>query len=230
VVNSSGIDSRRYQSFWEVVGLERGSLSLVSTIEELLGRNSSGSGLESREYGLGIRWAHHAAPFCPQKLALTSPTSGDRSVGIVRCANSSGRAATLFLGKWLLAFAENCLPSVKSKPNQPALWTLCITNNTSSRAQQQRINFFLNPDTLWRDSTLRSTKWREHRLAMTLQRNASGNTKQKHAMQITKDVTRSHYDGSLSLTLPTCLQFNKHGITLSQGHFTPRVHTSTVYN
>jgi hypothetical protein len=29
--------------FWEVVGLERGPLSLVSTIEELLGRKSSGS-------------------------------------------------------------------------------------------------------------------------------------------------------------------------------------------
>jgi hypothetical protein len=33
------------------VGLERGPLSLVSTIEELLGRNISGSGLESLEYG-----------------------------------------------------------------------------------------------------------------------------------------------------------------------------------
>jgi hypothetical protein len=33
------------------VGLERGPLSLVSTIEELLERKSSGSGLESREYG-----------------------------------------------------------------------------------------------------------------------------------------------------------------------------------
>jgi hypothetical protein len=33
------------------VGLERGTLSLVGTIEELLGINSSGSGLESREYG-----------------------------------------------------------------------------------------------------------------------------------------------------------------------------------
>jgi hypothetical protein len=53
-----GLDSRRYQIFWEVVGLERGPLSLVSTIEELLGRNSSGSGLENREYGLGdpLRW------------------------------------------------------------------------------------------------------------------------------------------------------------------------------
>jgi hypothetical protein len=35
------------------VGLERGPLSLVSTIEELLGRNNSGSGLENREYGRG---------------------------------------------------------------------------------------------------------------------------------------------------------------------------------
>jgi hypothetical protein len=33
------------------VGLELGPLSLVSTSEELLGRNSSDSGLESREYG-----------------------------------------------------------------------------------------------------------------------------------------------------------------------------------
>jgi hypothetical protein len=35
----------------KVVGLERGPISLVSATEELLGRNSSGSGLESREYG-----------------------------------------------------------------------------------------------------------------------------------------------------------------------------------
>jgi hypothetical protein len=35
------------------VGLERGPLSLVSTIEELLGRKSGGSGIEIREYGRG---------------------------------------------------------------------------------------------------------------------------------------------------------------------------------
>jgi hypothetical protein len=39
-----------YQIFWEVVGLEWGPLSLVSTTEELLRRKSSGSGLESQEY------------------------------------------------------------------------------------------------------------------------------------------------------------------------------------
>jgi hypothetical protein len=44
-------DSRRYQIFWEVVRLERGILSFVSTTEELLGGKSNGSGLEIREYG-----------------------------------------------------------------------------------------------------------------------------------------------------------------------------------
>jgi hypothetical protein len=65
------------------VGLERGPLGLVSATEELLGRKSSGSGLEKREYGLAIRHAYQVAP-SPQKLALTSPTSGGRWVGIVR--------------------------------------------------------------------------------------------------------------------------------------------------
>jgi hypothetical protein len=80
-----GFDSRRYQIFWEVVGLERGPLSLVSTVEELLGRNtsSSGFGLENREYGRGdpLHWPHDT--LYSQKLALTSPTIGGRSVSIV---------------------------------------------------------------------------------------------------------------------------------------------------
>jgi hypothetical protein len=79
-----GFDSRRYHIFREVVGLKRGPVSLVSTIELLLGRNSSGSGLENREYGRRdpLRWPR--VTLCPQKLALTSPTIGGRSVGIVR--------------------------------------------------------------------------------------------------------------------------------------------------
>jgi hypothetical protein len=50
-IQRSGLASRRYQICCEVVGLERGPFCLVSTIEELLERKSSGSGLESREYG-----------------------------------------------------------------------------------------------------------------------------------------------------------------------------------
>jgi hypothetical protein len=50
-IQRSGFDSQRYQILWEVMGLERGPLSLVSTIEELLERNSSCSGLENQDYG-----------------------------------------------------------------------------------------------------------------------------------------------------------------------------------
>jgi hypothetical protein len=77
-----GFDSRRYQIFSQVVGLKQGPLSLVSTTDEPFGRKSSGSGLENREYGRGdlSRWPRDTYT---QKLALTSPTSGDRSAVIV---------------------------------------------------------------------------------------------------------------------------------------------------
>jgi hypothetical protein len=77
-------DSQCYQISWEVLGLEQGPLNLVSTIEELLERNSSGSDLESREYGRRDppRWPR--GTLYPQMLALTSPKSGGRSVGVVR--------------------------------------------------------------------------------------------------------------------------------------------------
>jgi hypothetical protein len=83
-IQRSGFDSRRYQVFWEVVGLEWGPLSLVSAIEELLGRESSVFGLESREYGRRdpSRWPRDN--LYPQQLPLISPTSGGRSIGIVR--------------------------------------------------------------------------------------------------------------------------------------------------
>jgi hypothetical protein len=58
-----GFDSRRYEIFSEVVGLERDQLSLVSTTEKILGRKSSGSGLVNRQYSRrGIRRADYATP------------------------------------------------------------------------------------------------------------------------------------------------------------------------
>jgi hypothetical protein len=83
-IQRSGFDSRRYQIFWEVVGLERGPLSLVNTIEELLERKSSGCGLKSREYGLRDPSLRPLGTLYPQKLALTSPRISGCSVGIVR--------------------------------------------------------------------------------------------------------------------------------------------------
>jgi hypothetical protein len=38
-----GFESRRYQIFWEVVGLKRGPLSLVGVIEELFERKVAAS-------------------------------------------------------------------------------------------------------------------------------------------------------------------------------------------
>jgi hypothetical protein len=65
----------------------------VSTTEELLGRKSSASDLERREYGHAdpSRWPRNT--LYAQKLALTSPTSGGRSVDIVR---SRTKATELF--------------------------------------------------------------------------------------------------------------------------------------
>jgi hypothetical protein len=80
--------------------LERRPLSLVSTTEELLGRNSSGSGLENRESTVGIRHADHVAPSIRKKLSLTSLTSGGRSVGIVRLRTE---ATEFFLARYINA-------------------------------------------------------------------------------------------------------------------------------
>jgi hypothetical protein len=58
-----GFDSRRYQMFWEVVGLERGPLSLVSITEELIEWKSSGFGSRKpRLTAVGIHCADHTTP------------------------------------------------------------------------------------------------------------------------------------------------------------------------
>jgi hypothetical protein len=79
------------------VGPERGPFSLVSRTEELE-RKSSGCG-----QGNEIRRADYATPLYPQKLELTLPTSGGRSVGIVR---SRTQAAEFVLFVCLFIFTE----------------------------------------------------------------------------------------------------------------------------
>jgi hypothetical protein len=66
------------------VGLERGPLSLVSTTEELLDRKVAALVYKAENTAVWIRRTDYSTPLCLQKLALTWPTSGRRSVGIVR--------------------------------------------------------------------------------------------------------------------------------------------------
>jgi hypothetical protein len=70
--------------FWEVVGLERDPLSLVSTIEKLLERKNSGSGLNNENTSVGIRQSLRCGTLYTQKFALTLSINGGRSIGIVR--------------------------------------------------------------------------------------------------------------------------------------------------
>jgi hypothetical protein len=66
------------------VGLERGPLSLVSAIEELLERKSSGSGLETEYTVVGIRHADHAIPLYPQKVGTNF---ADKRLSLGRCSS-----------------------------------------------------------------------------------------------------------------------------------------------
>jgi hypothetical protein len=127
-----GFDSRRYEIFWEVVGLERGRLSLMSTTEELPGRNSSGFGLENREYGRGdlLRWPRDT--LYPQKLALTSPTSGSRSVGTVCLQTKTTDFVCLFLYMLLVWLLLIILDGVKTYPLKTTVNTRNLIANIIS--------------------------------------------------------------------------------------------------
>jgi len=46
---------------------------------------------------VGTRCANHVTPLYPQKLALTSPTGGGRSVGMVRSRTKAREFLVLFL-------------------------------------------------------------------------------------------------------------------------------------
>jgi hypothetical protein len=88
-----GFYSRRYQFSGEVVGLERGPLSLVGPTEELLEKKNDGSGVEKRDYGRRYpqRWPRDT--LYQQKVG-TNFANKRRSVGIVR---SQTKATELLL-------------------------------------------------------------------------------------------------------------------------------------
>jgi hypothetical protein len=106
------------------VGLDRGPLSFLSTIEELFERKSSVSGLENRDYGhREIRRDDYDTPLYTQKLALASPMSGCHSVGIVR----SWTKATELLLLLLLLYTVGRIPRTGDRSDARPLSTHMTT-------------------------------------------------------------------------------------------------------
>jgi hypothetical protein len=81
-IQMSGFDSLRCQIFWEIVFLERAPLSLVRITEELLNGKVAAPGLktEINDRGDSLCWPRDN--LYPLNLALISPTSVGRSVGM----------------------------------------------------------------------------------------------------------------------------------------------------
>jgi hypothetical protein len=88
----------------------------VSTTEELLGNSSS---LENREYGLEDPFLLPHDNLHQQKLALTSPTSGGRSVSIVR-SRTKVTEFSLLLVRMSTGISEERITSIFRVENQPS--------------------------------------------------------------------------------------------------------------
>ena len=80
---------------------------------------------------MGIRCTDHVAPLYPQKLALTSPTSGGRSVGIVRSrtkATESYCESPPNSDEWLKCKSAKILSELLGTNNWTSSVTIITTN------------------------------------------------------------------------------------------------------
>jgi hypothetical protein len=87
------------------------------------------SGLENRDYGLRGSAALTMRHLSPQKLALISPTSGGRSVGIVRSRTKATELASHKYSDEFLCFVTTfflCLLMPQSNLIARCLHALCM--------------------------------------------------------------------------------------------------------
>jgi hypothetical protein len=112
--------------FWEVVGLERSPLSLASTTEELLGRKSSGSGLENRDYGRRGSAALTTRQSSIRKKNRTNFADKQRSLGRYSSLLGSGHTVFFYFLRelqwrlcWSLAIPITCICQ-QEHPNRNA--------------------------------------------------------------------------------------------------------------
>jgi hypothetical protein len=125
-IQSSGFDSRRYQIFWEVVGLERGPLGIMSTTEGLLGRNSSGCGQENLEYSCGdpTRWLRDTP--LSEKVVGTNFADNPRSLGWYTLLSDSGQGVCCENKSWrFFCITWQCI--FYNTPNKQQLFSLRTT-------------------------------------------------------------------------------------------------------
>jgi hypothetical protein len=69
----------------------------MSTTEELLDRKVASAVWKTENTAVWIRHAYHVASSIHKKLAITSPTIGGRSVGIVRSRTQTMEFKSIFV-------------------------------------------------------------------------------------------------------------------------------------
>ena len=83
--------------------------------------NEKSNGSSSRKQRLtavGTRCSDHVTPLYPQKLALTSPTGGGRSVGIVRVRTKATQFSLVLVVVVVAVMAV--VPNTNTAPLRPA--------------------------------------------------------------------------------------------------------------
>jgi hypothetical protein len=156
-------EPRRLTTVWAFTSCYRGSYTFIFTLYLTLTVSRfliylwlyTGS-RKSRLTAVGIRCAEHATPPIRKKLALTSPTCGGRSVGIVRLRTKATEGG----GGWLYTQSVGLLGRVISSSQGLYL-------NTGKHKHRLNAQTHTKHASLKWDSNLRSQHPSERRQFMT---------------------------------------------------------------